>query len=122
MWGCVWMTSRRLWSRWRCVSKRPSDAHSVKIGDLATTPVSALRHLDTMQHRTLVVAAVPRVQCDEHGVIQITVPWSDPKSRFIALFEALVIDGLKEASFSAVARQLSLSCDHVVGIQDRAVR
>ncbi len=80
------------------------------------------RHLDTMQYRTLVVADVPRVQCEKHGVIQIRVPWSDPKSRFTALFEALVIDWLKEASFSAVARQLSLSWDQVAGIQDRAVR
>ena len=80
------------------------------------------RHLDTMQYRTILVADVPRVQCDKHGVIQIMVPWSDPKSRFTALFEALVIDWLKEASFSAVARQLSLSWDQVDGIQERAVR
>ena len=50
------------------------------------------RHLDTMQYRTILLADVPRVQCDGHGVIQIAVPWSDPKSRFTALFEALVID------------------------------
>ncbi len=43
----------------------------------------------------------------------MAVPWSEPKSRFTALFEALVIDWLKEASFSAVARQLSLSWDQV---------
>jgi len=75
-----------------------------------------------MQYRTILVADVPRVQCDEHGVVQVAVPWSDPKSRFTALFEAFVIDWLKEASFSAVARQLSLSWDQVGGIQDRAVR
>jgi transposase len=80
------------------------------------------RHLDTMQYRTILIAVVPRVQCDEHGVVQIAVPWSDPRSRFTAMFEALVIDWLKEASFSAVARQLSLSWDQVAGIQDRAVR
>ena len=80
------------------------------------------RHLDTMQYRTILVAQIPRVQCDKHGVVQVAVPWSDPKSRFTALFEALVIDWLKEASFSAVARQLSLSWDQVEGIQERAVR
>jgi transposase len=80
------------------------------------------RHLDTMQYRTVLVAEVPRVECEEHGVLQIAVPWSDPSSRFTALFEALVIDWLKEASFSAVARQLSLSWGQVAGIQDRAVR
>ena len=79
------------------------------------------RHLDTMQYRTVLVAEIPRLRCDEHGILQIAVPWSDPGSRFTALFEALVIDWLKEASFSAVARQLSLSWDQVAGIQDRAV-
>lgn len=54
-----------------------------------------------MQYRTLLVADVPRVQCDEHGVTQVAVPWSDAGSRFTALFEALVIDWLGEASFSA---------------------
>jgi hypothetical protein len=48
-----------------------------------------------MQYRTILVADVPRVQCDEHGVVQVAVPWSDPKSRFTALFEALVINWLE---------------------------
>jgi hypothetical protein len=29
------------------------------------------QHLDTMQYRTFLVAGVPRVQCDEHGVVQV---------------------------------------------------
>ena len=63
------------------------------------------RHLDTCQYRTIVVAQVPRIRCPEHGVRQISVPWSEPGSRFTALFEALVIDWLQEASMSAVGRQ-----------------
>ncbi len=80
------------------------------------------RHLDTMQYRTIVTAQVPRVECSEHGVIQISVSWADAGSRFTALFEALVIDWLLEASFSAVSRQLDLSWHQVAGIQDRAVK
>jgi len=80
------------------------------------------RHLDTCQYRTIIVADVPRVQCDEHGVHQIAVPWSEPGSRFTALFEALVIDWLQEASLSAVARRLGLTWDAVDGIVERAVR
>ena len=80
------------------------------------------RHLDTMQYRTIVIGEVPRVECTEHGVSQVAVPWAEPSSRFTALFEALVIDWLLEASFSAVARQLRLSWDAVAGIQDRAVQ
>ena len=80
------------------------------------------RHLDTMQYRTIVIGQVPRVECPEHGVVQVAVPWAEPSSRFTALFEALVIDWLLEASFAAVARQLRLTWDEVAGIQDRAVR
>ena len=79
------------------------------------------RHLDTMQYETLVIAEVPRVKCPDHGVHQISVPWAEDGSRFTALFEALVINWLKEASFAAVARQLGLSWTQVAGIQNRAV-
>jgi transposase len=80
------------------------------------------RHLDTMQYRTFLIAEVPRVQCEEHGVRQIAVPWSDPGSRFTALFEALVIDWLREANVRAIARRLRLSWEQVAGIQARAVK
>lgn len=80
------------------------------------------RHLDTCQYHTIIVADVPRVKCTEHGVHQITVPWSEPGSRFTALFEALAIDWLQEASLSAVGRLLDLSWDEVDGIVGRAVR
>jgi len=79
------------------------------------------RHLDTCQYPTILVAEVPRVECAEHGVHQVTVAWGEAGSRFTALFEALVIDWLKEASLSAVAELLSLSWQAVNGIQQRAV-
>ena len=80
------------------------------------------RHLDTCQYRTLLVAEVPRIDCPEHGVHQVRVPWAEPGSRFTALFEALVIDWLQAATTQAVARQLQLSWDQVDGVMQRAVR
>jgi len=80
------------------------------------------RHLDTMQYRTYLIAEVPRVECGEHGVCQVAVPWADPGSRFTALFEALVIDWLGEANVRAIARRIRLSWDPVSGIQRRAVK
>ena len=80
------------------------------------------RHLDTMQYTTILEAEVPRVRCKEHGVHQILVSWAEENSRYTALFEALVIDWLHEASTQAVARQLGLSWDQVAGIQARAVQ
>lgn len=79
------------------------------------------RHLDTCQLRTILIADVPRVKCPEHGVVMVNVPWAEPGSGFTALFEALVISWLKEASIAAVARQLRLSWNAIDGIMQRAV-
>jgi len=56
------------------------------------------RHLDTMQYKTIVIADVPRANCDTHGIHQVSVPWAESGGRFTALFEALIIDWLHEAS------------------------
>ncbi len=80
------------------------------------------RHLDTCQLKTLLVADVPRVECQEHGVVTVEVPWAEPGSGFTALFEALVIDWLKTAAVSAVAERLRLSWNAVDGIMQRAVK
>ncbi len=80
------------------------------------------RHLDTCQYQTILVATVPRVRCEEHGVRQIRVPWSEERSRFTALFEALVIDWLLSTeSIAAVAKGMGLSWEEVAGIRSRAV-
>ena len=80
------------------------------------------RHLDTCQYPTILVTDLPRVECEADGVLQVRVPWAEPGSRFTALFETLVIDWLKEASISAVARLFHLPWEAVDGIQQRAVR
>lgn len=80
------------------------------------------RHLDTCQLKTILVADLPRVNCTEHGVVTVHVPWSEPDSGFTALFEALVIDWLKEASVAAVSRRLGLSWNAIDRIMQRAVR
>ena len=79
------------------------------------------RHLDTCQYRTMLVAKVPRVECGEHKVRQIKVPWGEERSRFTALFEGLVIDWLQQASVTAVGRLMGLSWDEVDGVMQRAV-
>ncbi len=80
------------------------------------------RHLDTCQFKTLVHARVPRLNCPAHGIRQLRVAWAEPGSRFTALFEALAIDWLKQASVSAVAKQLRITWDEADGIMQRAVR
>lgn len=79
------------------------------------------RHLDTCQLQTRLHARVPRVECATHGVVQTTVPWATPGSKFTLLFERLAIDWLREAAVTAVARQLKLGWYAVWGIERRAV-
>ena len=79
------------------------------------------RHLDTMQLKTIIECQVPRANCEKHGVKQLPVAWAEPNARFTALFEALVIGWLKQASIKGVAELLHLSWDEVAGIQERAV-
>ena len=80
------------------------------------------RHLDTCQFKTVLLADVPRVECGEHGVVQISTPWAEPGSGFTSLMECLVIDWLREASTSAVARRMRLTWDEIDGVMQRAVR
>jgi transposase len=80
------------------------------------------RHLDTCQYETVLEADVPRVECPEHGVLQVRVPWAEKGSRFTLLFERLTIDWLLEAGRSAVKRRMRLSWDEADGIMRRAVR
>jgi transposase len=79
------------------------------------------RHLPTCHLRTIVEARTPRVKCPEHGVLLVGVPWAEGNSKFTALFEALVIGWLQEASISAVTRMMDVSWSQVDTIRRRAV-
>lgn len=81
------------------------------------------RHLDTCQFQTFLHARVPRVDCPEHGVTQVRVPWAEARSRFTLLFERLAIDVLQQcATVTGAGRLLRLSWDEAWGIMRRAVR
>jgi transposase len=81
----------------------------------------SFRHLDTCQLKTILTVDIPRVKCPEHGVRQVNTPWAEPGSRFTAMFEALAIEWLREASILAVANRLRCSWDELDGIMQRAV-
>ena len=84
-------------------------------------PERRWRHLDTCQYRTVLSARVPRIECPEHGVRQIRVPWAEDRSRFTALFEAMAIRLLRETTVSGLGRLMGLSWDEAEGILERAV-
>jgi transposase len=79
------------------------------------------RHLDSCHFATFLHAKPPRVECAEHGVRQVVVPWAEPMSRFTTLFERLAIDVLKECDVVGACRILGLSWDEGWHLMERAV-
>ncbi len=80
------------------------------------------RHLDTMQFQTGLHCKIPRVECSQHGIKSIDVPWAEERSRFTALFERFAIDVLLACQNQTKATELlRLSWDEVHEIQKRAV-
>ena len=59
-------------------------------------PMRTWRHLDTCQFQTHLQARPPRVECAEHGVCNVQLPWAEPNGRFTLLMERFVIDLLKQ--------------------------
>ena len=74
------------------------------------------RHLDTCQYKTHLIVDVPRIESEGHGVMQVDISWAECNSLFTALFKCMVIECLKEANFSVVARRMKLSWNEVDGI------
>lgn len=80
------------------------------------------RHLDTCQFQTYLHARIPRVDCPEHGVVNVAVPWAEAHGRFTILMEAWIIEVLKEcASVTGACYLTRTSWDEVFGVMQRAV-
>lgn len=87
-----------------------------------TAPERTWRHLDTMQFRTEIKAAVPRCRCSKCGVKTVSVPWAGKHSRFTLMFEAFGIRVLQAcANVSRAATLLGLNWESVHALIERAV-
>jgi len=71
-------------------------------------PERVWRHLDTCQLKTFLHARVPRVDCPDHGVKQVRVPWAEPHSQFTVLFERLAIDLLLMSTTQGARKMLRI--------------
>ncbi len=69
-------------------------------------PLRIWRDFNTCQFQPLVHASVPRVHCEEHGVVKIQVHWAEPHGRFTMLMERFVIDLLLACQMVTGACQL----------------
>ena len=85
-------------------------------------PERSWRHLDTMQLETIIECAIPRIDCHEHGILTIEVPWASAKSRYTLLFEKFAIHVLLKATNQESAKSiLKLSWDEIHKIQEKSV-
>ena len=80
------------------------------------------RHLDSCQFQTILEAAVPVVECSEHGAQTVQVPWAEGSSRFTMFFERFAIQVLEACPTARAAELLAISWDEADGIKQRAVR
>ena len=80
------------------------------------------RHLDSCQFQTHLHARIPRVNCPEHGVKTVRVPWVEKGSRFTILFERFAIEVLLATQTVKGAMSiLGTKWDQTWGIVERAV-
>lgn len=79
------------------------------------------RHLDSCQFLTYLHAQVPRIKCPTHGVLQVSVPWAEPRSRFTLLFERLCVEILQQSTVEGTAKILHLSWKEAMHLMERAV-
>jgi len=82
---------------------RPSKPHDWK--------EDTWRHLNFFQHHCYITARIPRVDCAEHGVLRIKVPWARPESGFTLLFEQAALVLMREMPVAAAAR--------IIGVTDK---
>ena len=85
-------------------------------------PLRRWRHLDALHYRTYLTARPPRVKCQDHGVVSVSLPWADHSARWTIDLECKVIDTLQAcASISACASLLKVSWDVLQSIMASAV-
>ena len=80
------------------------------------------RHLDTCQYKTYLVASIPRINCPDHKIKSISVPWSRSNSHFSMLFESYAIE-LLQAMYNQTktAELLRISFSQINTIMKSAV-
>lgn len=62
------------------------------------------RHLNFFQYACYLTARVPRIECPDHGILQVEVPWSRSGADFTLLFESLAMTMVREMPVNAVSR------------------
>lgn len=79
------------------------------------------RDLDSGIYQVYIHARIPRVNCIEHGKLQVTVPWSAKHSRFSMRFESLALGIMRNMDIMNSSMILGITWNMAQGIMGRAV-
>ena len=79
------------------------------------------RDLDSGIYQVYIHARIPRVNCIEHGKLQVTVPWSAKHSRFSMRFESLALGIMRNMDIMNSSMIPGITWNMAHGIMKRAV-
>lgn len=68
------------------------------------TVTKTWRHLNFFEHEAYLTARVPRVHCDQCGILLVSVPWARSGSGFTMLFEAMIMTLAKAMPVKTIAK------------------
>jgi hypothetical protein len=81
-----------------------AEASGDHVLDIGLTMEKRWRHLDFFEHQAFLTARVPRVDCAEHGVHLVTVPWARAGSGFTLLMEVAMLTFAKLIPIAPLAK------------------
>ncbi len=64
------------------------------------------RHLNFFQYRCYIHARVPRIECAEHGIKTVSVPWGREGSGFTVMMEGVILAKIQHIPVKTVASQI----------------
>ncbi len=73
------------------------------------------RHLIFFEYESLIIARVPRTDCNECGVLQIEVPWARSGADFTYLFDSLMMILCREMPVNRVSQIVKKMTTNYVG-------
>jgi len=79
------------------------------------------RHLSVCQMATFIHVCLPRVSCDEHGILQMASGLGEDRGSVTYEFETLVLDLEQECSVESVSRLLDLNWHTCWDVMERSV-
>jgi transposase len=82
----------------------------------------AFRHLNVCQMASFIHIRLPRIECGEHGVLQIVSGLGEEHSSMTYEFEGFVLDLEQECSIESVCRLMDLNWHICWGVMERAVQ